>query len=559
MLHNMRKKKMSRKTIEALVFAAVMMFSVNAFGQDCGCASAGFAGGTSVLQGSFAPQQGFVQQGGFIGGGQAVQAPILQPYANPGSAGAYDSRFGPYSSNCGRAITNDQAAALWSSYCTEDCTLNLPYQPKSRFFGGAGLKAGGGCGHGGCGRGAGGGWGYPGGGGCGCGHGGGGCGCGHGGGGIGAGIGYGAGIGAYGAGVGGYGAAAGGCHHGGCGLGRKSCGLLGGLKGLFGRRGGGCLFGGCHRRGGTQLVQGYALAYPTVGGGFVGGGGIGGGVGNRIFSNGYGWGGGAGVAGNYGRFLGGGYTGFSGYGLPIANAGSYGGGGCGGCKLLGALARLIGHGGCCHRRGGGQVAVSNQVFQSYYSNVGAGPSYFDYALGHQYGTGDFGVQSAGTFASQITPMQFQQAPVFQSAPQQTFTSGNSFGIPAASAIGVPATSASPAVILPATAAPPATFPTTIPGGVPTIQQGAPCTNCNSGTGVSNAQQFGQQFEQRFGGQQTFPGTTQRSFQTAPRQNSGQFVGGPNRVPMSTRNAPGNLPAQGSIIGESVPLTDATGF
>lgn len=486
MQNTMRNNKMSRKTIEALVFMAAVIFSTNSMAQDCGCGNAGFAGGTtSLVQAGLAPQTAFADFG----------QPAFFP--NSGATGGYDSSFGLYASNCGRGITNSQAAGLWSNYCSENCSLNLPYQPQSRAFGGPGIRSGH-CGRDGCGiRG------------CGCGKNRGGsfdfptdpC--------AGGSV-------AGGYGGGGYGG--GGCH------GRKRCGLLAGLRGLF----------GCGRfKGGAQFAQPTALVYPSIGQGYVGGGCHGGGHGcrlrNRLFGRGYGWGGGAGLAGSYGQFLDGGQVGFGGYGLPIANAGSYGGfagghsigRGCLSgfrCKLKSALAGLIG----CGRRG----AVSNQVFQSYYADVGAGPSYFDYAIGHEYGTGDFGIQTPQTFASQVEPMQFAPATQSFAPATQNFVPATQNFAPASQNF-VPTQNFAPGV------------QQSVPGTVP-VQQPSICPNCNGAAATnSNNRNSSQQFQ---------ASQQRRTPQAQSNENAGRFVGGPNRVPVTT--APR---APGSIVGESVPL------
>ena len=137
------------------------------------------------------------------GGGGYGYAPI----AIGGGYGA--GGYGGFN-NCGREITQGNAAALWADYCTESCTDN------GGLFGHRKGK----CGKGHCGRGGGGGFGYGGGGGC-CDQG---CfgypaGCGCGGGGIGGGCGHG---GMFGGGRHGHGCKGGGRHgHCGGGCGRK--------------------------------------------------------------------------------------------------------------------------------------------------------------------------------------------------------------------------------------------------------------------------------------------------------------------------------------------------
>lgn len=470
-----------------LLLAAILLAGSPAAAQDCGCSGSGFIGGGSVVQGGFAPQAGFAQP---------------QPaHAGPVNA-VYDGGFGFYSSNCGRAITNSQAAALWANYNSEDCSLNLPYQR-----GGGGLHGrkgcGGGCRHGG-------GFAYPG--------------------------GQGFGGGGFSQGGGGFapaGGVGGGCGHG--------CGL-------FSRLRGGCgLLGKCRRGGfGGGQVVGYGLGH------------------------------GAGYAGSYGHFVGSGYDGFGGvggYGLPLANAGSVvpfaGGGGCRVCsRLKGALSRLIGN--CRLRHGGGNVGVSNQVFQSYYQDVGAGPSYFDYALGHQYGTGDFAIESTGVAAG-------VQALPQQSFPQQTFTGGNAFnGSYGAGAI------AAPAIFVPsATGIQGGNFGGQFPQQFVPIQNAVPatqnsCPNCSQRqiqTPTTQQSQFTAPRNSQFatprepqpvrsretGARETqftvidetqFRGTDRRESATG----SNQFASGPAALPAHA--APSRTPVQqgaGSITGETAPL------
>lgn len=134
------------------VAIAAMACCTNLDAQDCGCAgqAMGYGGGYG-----YAP----VQMGGGCGGDGGM-------------------------SNCGRTISQGDAAALWGNYCNEGCQTSSGCGLFSR------LKGNGGCGGGACGGGAGGrSSGGFGGGGCGCGcdqgcfgYPTGGCGCGAGGG-----------------------------------------------------------------------------------------------------------------------------------------------------------------------------------------------------------------------------------------------------------------------------------------------------------------------------------------------------------------------------------------
>ena len=132
--------------------------------------------------------------------------------------------FGGGSNNCGRDISQGDAAALWSNYCTESCTDHSGGGLFSRLKAkcGGGLCGGGGFGGGHCGGGGfGGGFGY-GGGSCGCDQG-----C----------FGYPA------------GGCGGGCGGGGCGGGGCLAGKFGG--GRHGRGCGGCGLKGRHGGGGS--------------------------------------------------------------------------------------------------------------------------------------------------------------------------------------------------------------------------------------------------------------------------------------------------------------------
>lgn len=123
----------------------------------------GFGGGFSGGGGGFADTA--FGAGGFGGGGG------LGGYSSYGALGGAGFTG---DNSCGRAITQSQAASLWSGYCTESCA----YQPSAAVavggggfslpaVGGGGFSlpaVGGGCASGACDQG---GFGYPAGGGCG--------------------------------------------------------------------------------------------------------------------------------------------------------------------------------------------------------------------------------------------------------------------------------------------------------------------------------------------------------------------------------------------------------
>lgn len=195
--------------LKMIAMIAVSIFAVGSMGtsalaQGCGC-----GGNTGVVPGNYGNYGGF----GGIG----------------------------YDSTCGRPISSNQAASLWSGYCTDDCTYTGPQRQGllGGRHGGCGLKGrhgGGGCGGGGCFGGGGfnqGCFGYPA-GGCGSSFGGG---CG---GGCGAGLGS---IGSY---------SSCGCGGGskcGCGLKRKLAGLHNRVHSSSSCGAGGCLRGGCGVKG----------------------------------------------------------------------------------------------------------------------------------------------------------------------------------------------------------------------------------------------------------------------------------------------------------------------
>ncbi|QEG21924.1 hypothetical protein [Mariniblastus fucicola] len=104
-------------TVACAVFALVL--STNANAQDCGCGS----------------NYSAVDFGGYGG---------YSSYGNVGATGL---------NNCGRAISNQQAASLWAGYCTETCVTG---KKRCGLFSGCGKT--GGCGGGGCSQGC---FGYP--------------------------------------------------------------------------------------------------------------------------------------------------------------------------------------------------------------------------------------------------------------------------------------------------------------------------------------------------------------------------------------------------------------
>ena len=263
--------------------------------------------------------------------------------------------------NCGREITNGQAAALWGNYCNDNCTINSNY---------AGYRGHGGCLGGGCGSSAYtsaftsyGSYGYPGGSSCG------GCGGGS--------FGYAGGCG------GGCGSSCGGGfaqayrgHHRGCGKGHGGCG----------RGHGGC--GKSHRGCGLHRQSAYSIA-SSCGGGSCGGsyGGSYGGSCNSCSSGGYASTGFSGYSSACGcKGCGGPVRGLLGKVLHHHRGGrGYGGRGCGGhgCKLFSC---------------GG---LHDRMFSSFYAanGVSSSPSYFGGYVGGETGFSDFSTSLNGSITS----------------------------------------------------------------------------------------------------------------------------------------------------------------
>ena len=255
--------------------------------------------------------------------------------------------------NCGREITNGQAAALWGNYCNDNCTINSNY---------AGYRGHGGCLGGGCGSSAYtsaftsyGSYGYPGGSSCG------GCGGGCGGGSFGYAGGCGGGCGSS---CGGGFAQAYRGHHRGCGKGHGGCGKS-------------------HRGCGLHRQSAYSIA-SSCGGGSCGGsyGGSYGGSCNSCSSGGYA------------------STGFSGYSSAC---------GCKGCggPVRGLLGKVLHH----HRGGrgcGGHGCklfscggLHDRMFSSFYAanGVSSSPSYFGGYVGGETGFSDFSTSLNGSITS----------------------------------------------------------------------------------------------------------------------------------------------------------------
>lgn len=260
--------------------------------------------------------------------------------------------------NCGREITNGQAAALWGNYCNDNCTINSNY---------AGYRGHGGCLGGGCGSSAYtsaftsyGSYGYPGGSSCG------GCGGGCGGGSFGYAGGCGGGCGSS---CGGGFAQAYRGHHRGCGKGHGGCGKS-------------------HRGCGLHRQSAYSIA-SSCGGGSCGGsyGGSYGGSCNSCSSGGYA------------------STGFSGYSSAC---------GCKGCggPVRGLLGKVLHHHrggrGCGGRGCGGHGCklfscggLHDRMFSSFYAanGVSSSPSYFGGYVGGETGFSDFSTSLNGSITS----------------------------------------------------------------------------------------------------------------------------------------------------------------
>ncbi len=98
---------MVRKTIGALVAIAAMVFGSQAQAvQEAGVVESPASG---YVEGSV------INGGGYVGGGGCGCAT---------AGAASESHFGAFHPNCGRGISQAEAASLWSNYCNEDCSVN---------------------------------------------------------------------------------------------------------------------------------------------------------------------------------------------------------------------------------------------------------------------------------------------------------------------------------------------------------------------------------------------------------------------------------------------------